>query len=398
MSLIRNVNTTEQDTLNLDAFGRKRVSNTSQRFDVEFIYDKQPLLVTETTAGGGSVSHISATRDLNLLINNATNGTSAKMESGYYIPYTPGNSQLIEITGTLDQAGIGSGTAQLFLRSSISGSVSETVVDQVDWDNPVANADWTTSQIFLMDFQSLKVGRIRYGLVRGGIPTAVHEIHNDNVRSSGYWQTPSLPLYWHIYNDATYTYMEVGYGDASNAIGFRYRVTANANAILKAICGTVKSEGGFDLLDMPGYQFSADNGVTAITASTTLVPILTIRNKATFNSLTNMGIVIPQSFELSTDNAIKYEILLNASLTGASYADVNTTNSMTEYDVTATAVTGGTRVSSGYVSTSRNVLSSDKNILGRTIMASGDTLTIAAIRTTTSNASVLSAINFKEIR
>lgn len=388
---------TEADTLDIDAFGRKRVSNTAQRYDIEFIYDKQPLLTNEIT-NNGTVTHNANTRDLTLSLASAGVNDVAKIQSNYYIPYTPGNSQLIELTGTLDNADIGGGTAQLFLRTKISGTVAETVVDQTNWDNPVANADWSTSQIFFMDFQSLKVGRIRYGLVRGGIPTALHEIHNDNTRLSGYWQSPSLPVYWKLYNDTTYTYAEIGYGDEDNAIGFRYRITANASMTMRAICGTVKSEGGKDLLDMPGYQFSADNNVTPITSSTTLVPILTIRNKTTFNSISHMGLLIPQSFELSVNNPVKYEVLLNASLTGASYADVNATNSATEYDVTASAVSGGTRVLSGYISTARNTLSGDKNLLGRVIMSAGNTLTICAVRTSTSNAAVLSSISFKEIR
>lgn len=398
MSYIENTNTKEQDSLDLDAFGRKRVSNANNRLDIEFIYDKQPLLVNEITSGGASVTHYSNTRDLGLLINNATNGTSARMESNFSVPYTPGNSQLIELTGVLNYTPIAGGLAQVFLRSTVSGSTTETVVDQTNWNiNTVSDVDWSKSQIFAIDFQSLKVGRIRFGLNRSGVAVPVHQIVNDNLRDSGYWQSASHPIYWEIYNDATYTYMDIGYGDSANAIGFRYRVPVNAGAIMRAICGTVKSEDGAMLLDIPGLPFTANNGVTAKTVSTTLIPVLSIRGAATFNSLTNKSIIIPQSFEISTNNAIRYEIILNGTLTGASYVSVGT-NSAAEYDVTASAISGGTSVLSGYVSTARNITSSDKNVLSRVIMSAGDILTIAAVRTGTSDASVLSSINHKEIR
>ena len=156
------------DSASLDAFGRLRVSEPSNRADIEFIYDKQPTLMDEVTAGGGSVAHVANTRDLTLSIGDAVDATEAAMYS-YDIPYTPGNSQLIDITGTMDFAEIGGGTAAVFLRSSVSGSVVETVVNQTAWNkNTVSNVDWTKSQIFALDFQSLKVGRIRYGLVRDG--------------------------------------------------------------------------------------------------------------------------------------------------------------------------------------------------------------------------------------
>ena len=248
---------TPGDSFAVDSFGRQRVSGTGQRLDVEFIYNKQKEFFDEIT-NNGTVTHNGNSRDLTLSVGDANNGSHATMRS-HPVPYTPGNSQLIDITGTLDLTGIGGGNAEIFLRSSVTGSVVETVVEQSDWDNlsEASDVDWTTSQILVMNFQSLKVGGIEWYLIKNRLPIKLTEMNNENRISTGYWQMPSLPAYWRIYNDATNTYMEMGYGDEANAIGLRYKIAANANATMRAICCTVKSEGGLNLQNLQVMAYLA---------------------------------------------------------------------------------------------------------------------------------------------
>jgi len=391
------------DSANVDAFGRQRVSAPVNRFDVEFIYDKQPTFIDEVVAGNATATHSANSRDVTLAIVETDDGTDASLYS-FDIPYTPGSGQLIDITGTLDEAAIGGGTAYVFFRTNVTGSVVTTRTDQTDWNaSTVSDVDWTTSQIFSIDFQSLKVGRIRYAMVRDGLPVFVHEITNDNTRASGYWQLASLPVHWRIYNAAGVTYMEMGYGDDENAVGFGYRFTANAGAKLRAICATVKSEGGAELLDIPGFTRSIDTALTATTISTTLIPILSIRPAATFNSITNKGLYIPQSYSIQSNNPLRYVLLYRPTLTDASWTAVDATNSAMQYDVSATALTGGILIDSDYFSTGRNVASNATGLLGRTLLrrtrtGTSDILTIAAIRNGAQDAAVFAAIKWKEIR
>lgn len=395
-----------------DAFGRLRTSGTGNRLDGEFIYDKQPILFDEVTTNG-TVTHNSNTRDLTLSISDANNSTAACVHS-HPVPYTPGNSQLLDITAVLDAAGLGGGTAQVFLRSKISGTVSEEVYDQADWDNLATGVDWTKSHIFSIDFQSLRVGTIRYTLVQSGEIVKVKQINNDNVRDSGYWQQPSLPVYWKLYNDTTspgYTYMEVGYGNSDNAIGFRYRVARNSSAEMTAICCTVKSEAGDSLFELAGLPFTADMAQTAKTVSTTLIPLISIRPKTTFQSLDNLILAIPKSFSIQASNPIRYEILYNSTLTGASWTDVDTTNSSVEYDVTASAVSGGVKIDSDYIWANTSggggggakTIANQKSLLGKSVLwnrlgSPTGILTIAAIRTDANDASCLSTIKWEEIK
>src|SRR5574343_136326 len=398
MTYLKEIITTEKDSPNLDAFGRKRISETGNRLDIEFTFDTLEEVVDEVINGSSTIAHQTNTRDVLLSVVATGTGDNAALYS-YPVPYTAGSSQLIDITGVLDNADIGGGTAQLFLRTKVTGSIVENVVNQADWDFPNLDIDWAFSHIFMMDFQSLKVGRIRYCMVRGCVPECVHEITNDNIRNSGYWQTPSQPVYWRIYNDATYTYMECGYGDTDNAIGFRYRIAKNASATMKAICATVKSEGGKSLLDMNGYPQAIDMGVTTKTVGTSLIPLLSIRQRSTFNSLANNSIAIPSSVSVQTDNPIRLVIIHDAVLTGASWANVDTTHSTMEYDVTASSYTNGHIIDSEYVATSKNINAAFNTLLDKAVLwsrKSTDTgiLTIAAVRTTGTSAAVLTALKW----
>lgn len=387
----------------LDAFGRLRTSSTANRFDLEFIYDKQPLLVDEVIGASGTATHNSSSRDVTLAVGAATASDSAELFSHFDIPYTPGNSQLIDITGTLNDADLSSTTVRFFLRSTVSGSTTTTYYEQANWDNTLADIDWTKSQILSMDYQSLKVGRIRAALVKGGVATPFLTIENDNLRDSGYWQTPTLPINWRIYNDATYTYAEMGLGDSSNGIGLQLRVAVNASATMRAICSTVKSEGGAALLDLPGFPMSASNVTTAVTVSSTLIPVLSIRVASTINSLTNRGLFLPTGYEIVGSNPMHYQILYRPTLTGPSWTAVDATYSGMEYDITASAVSGGVVVDAGYFASGRNTLGSESALLDRVIMALGrtgtsDILTLAAVRTTASDSSTYSAWKWREIR
>jgi hypothetical protein len=401
------MNVAFQDTFSIDAFGRLRTSRTGQRLDVEFKYNKQIDYFDEST-NNGTVTYNGNPRDLTLSISDANNGTYSKMSS-HPVPYTPGNSQLIEITGVLDLAGIGSGVAQTFIRSSVSGSAVETTNDQSGWSNLTSGIDWTDSHIFLIDFQSLKVGRIRFGLVQNGLAVKIHEITNDNLRNTGYWQLADGSAYYKLYNDATYTYMEIGYGNENNAVGIRYRIAANASATMKAICCTAKSEGGYNLLDMPGLPVSVDLGTSTKTVSTTLVPLISVRPKTTFQSYENLIVSLPKLIGLQTDEAIKYEILLNPTLTGASWNDVDTNESNLEFDIAATVVSGGKKIGSDYIyatstgPASTRITATEKNFLGKTVLwyrqgSQSGILTLAAIRTGAADASVLASMILEEIR
>ncbi len=385
-------------------FGEMRAANPANRSDTEFIYDAQPLLYDDISSTDGLVTHQANSRDLLLTLSTTDPAALAGVRKHYYVPYTPGSGQEIDLTGTLDNGGVGGGTAALFLRSNVTGAVSETVVDQSAWDTPSTDVDWSLSQIYRMSFQSLKVGRVQYSLVRDGTPIKVHEITNDNVRNTGYWQCATLPPYASLYSTTDgNTVSEIGYGDSDNAIGFRYTVASSTDLELRYICETVKTQGGQAIQDMPGKPFSASRGTSAVTVSSTDIAVISIRVADTFNSLLNTALYIPTGFDISTDNSVYYQVIYRgAPSTDAAWLSVDSTYSGMEYDITATKVTGGVIVDEGYVGTARNITKQAAGILERVIMARGnngspDVLSIVMERTGGQDASVLASIKWKEI-
>lgn len=390
------------DSANLDAFSRLRVAATGQRFDSVFTNDKLPLLFDEIVAGDGAATHDANLRAVYLSTGGTSSGSAATLRQKFYNPYTPGNSQFIAITGTLNPddadftncvAEIGYGDAanavgfrytstgaSVFVRSSISGTAADlTEVAQASWDAPVADVDWTKSQIFLIDFQSLAVGRIRFYMDRGGVLVKVHEITNDNERVGPYWQGASLPVYWSVENTDV----------------------ANETCRVLAICSTVKSEGGVDLVDLPGFPFSASRAAL-LTVSTTLLPVLSIQVQTNINSIANRSLVFPESVEVYCDDQpAEFRIVLNGTLTGASFGSVSS-NSGVYVDTTASAISGGRTLSTFYAAAGNRGGVQRTDIAGRIPLSvnatTNDILTVAAVRAGGVNANVKAALDWREVR
>lgn len=137
------------DGAGIDAFGRARVSEPTNRFDVEFTHDLQPLLIDAITAGGGTATFDSTHRDASLKVNGTGATAAATLGGHYHVPYTPGNSQLVDMTGTLDTAELG-GTVAVVLQNG----GNETVTQEADWKNPSAVSDVKICNATPKDFET----------------------------------------------------------------------------------------------------------------------------------------------------------------------------------------------------------------------------------------------------
>lgn len=398
--------------LNLDSFERLRVAGTGNRSDADFVLDKRPLEFDDISGGNGTATFQTDERDVLLATGGGATSDFAGMRQHFPAIYTAGNGQLIFGTGTPDYADLG-GTMYVFLRSSISGSPEYIVQEpQASWNvNTATGRNWGFSHIFGIDFQSLRVGFLRWYMDIEGKATKVHEQYNDNTRKAGYWQTPHLPPYARLYNTATNTIFEIGYGDEDNAIGFQYiydSVEPTAQAVY--ICTTVKSEGGRDLFDLVGLPFVAYNAASplaTVTVSTSFVPVISFRVAALYNALTNRTLYKPTSYTIKTDNPIFYRWVYRPTLTGASWQNIDTIKGNVytglEYDVTASAMTGGYEIDADFLTTTRNSVIGEEGLLGRTIMSLGygaasDIITLEAIRDTTTNAAVSAVLRGEMLR
>ncbi len=342
------------DTTNLDAFGRLRISGPETLFDSKQLVDKQPLFWDDQqTAGSGTTStYLTNQAATQMSVSNVTAGTRVR-QTFERQNYQPGKGMSVIMTGVLGSGATGitrrigyfdqnngcffqlSGTTlSVVVRSFVTGSAVDTLITQADWnldklDGTGASGvtiDISKAQIFVIDFQWLGVGRVRFGVDIGGILIYVHQILNANVLSTVWMSSPNLPCRYEISNS--------GVGPAANLIH---------------ICSSVISEGG---REKTGFVLSIDRGDTVLTTlnNNSVYPLIAIRLKSTYlmASIEELSLSV-----LSLSNsAYRYCLVLNPTVTGTAFSFTGITNSAVEADVTttsATTISGGNQILSGYI-------------------------------------------------
>jgi hypothetical protein len=170
---------------------------------------------------------------------------------------------------------------------------------------------------------------------------------------------------------------------ATASLPIRYEIIATGavSATMNQICSSVICEGGYD----PTARLQAVSmGVNtkSLGTSGTLVPLISIRlNSAYPDAIIRLaqleGII---SSNMSSPKNIYYQILLNPTLTGASW--VQHSSKHTDYDLSATGFSGNTVVYEGYYNASKSIvfptIFNPSYQLGRTIAQVSDIFTVVA--------------------
>lgn len=365
---------TLKDGPQLDAFGRLRVSEPVTLFDSQqeyglctrrcwdgVVYNGTASYTITNPSSNGSVTDASGNavgpRNTNTrmtpITTSSTNGHYAILQSRQYMRYIPGKSHLVYITGVF--AASSGYSAKLVLRTATSGSVSDTNnvsqsswnIDPFDGTGPSGiTIDFTKTQIMVIQAQWLGVGRVVIGFDINGVLYPAHQFLNANVLTVPYTQCFNLPVRLEGQTVTTTTVNRVGYFDNSNGV-FLETITPTAGGTINFICCSVQTEGG---LEMRGFPRTASNGISTV-AVTTRRPVLSIRPATTFNGLTNRAHIESDDIALSaSSNSAYWEVVVGGTLTGASWTAVGTDSSV-EYDTSATAITGGLPIVSGYAIT-----------------------------------------------
>jgi hypothetical protein len=278
------------DGPNVDAFSRLRVSTPYTLFDSKQIIDSQPLFWDDqqTSGAGTSSTYLSSLASTRIDVAGNVAGTRVRQTFRRF-NYQPGKSQIVLMTGILTaEGGLGKtgvtsriglfdtnnglffqrsgGTTSIVVRSFTSGAPVDAEVTQLFWNLDRLDGtgpsgitlDPTKTQIFVIDFQWLGAGRIRFGFDLNGIIVYCHQVLNANVLAVPFMQTPNLPL--------RYELSSAGTGPA-------------ATASLLHICGAVSSGGG---LENTGCAFGADRGTSIITSGNdvNIYALLAIRYQA----------------------------------------------------------------------------------------------------------------------
>lgn len=342
----------------LDAFGRLRVSNPLTLFDSSHRYKDNGLWNTLTATGGAAA--FNADQGLIELSVTTTSGSKVYRETTKVFPYLPGKSLLVMTTFVMSPAkanlrqrlgyygdengmfleldGAGGTVLSFVERSHVSGSTVDTKVSQSSWNYDKMDGtgpskmtlDITKAQILWMDIEWLGLGTVRMGFVIDGKFILCHQFHHANLITSTYITTASLPLRYEIENTGT----------------------TSGSSILKQICSTVISEGGYELR---GLQQAISIPITAArTTSTagTYYPIISIRLKASPNFLDAIVILTALSL-LGNGNGVNYswKVIATGTTTAGTWVSAGA-DSAVEYNLTGTSFANGRTLASGYFSAS----------------------------------------------
>jgi hypothetical protein len=386
-----------------DAFGRLRVSEPFTLFDTNSrYYDHQQF--STAINGTGNVTYVQAQSSFQLSVGSSV-GDSVIRETMKVFPYQPGKSQLTLLTFCMNtpktnlrqRVGLfgandgvffeNDGTYNYMVIRSGSTGVEERV-RQDAWNGDrltglggASNPSGLTlypdrTQIYYADVEWLGVGNVRVGFIINGAYILCHTFQhaNQSGNTKVYMTTATLPIRYEITNAGATT----------------------GNSMMTQICSTVISEGGYNSF---GTTQTAGTGTTQKRLATagTYYPIVSIRLAPTRLD----SIVFPRQIDVLSPsvNYYRWTLLQNPTLTGATWAGTSPTGTV-QYDLAATAVTGGIEIQTGYASSRELTQLSATDFfqfqLGRTLAGVSDVVTLA-LAATSNNADVLAELGWQEL-
>lgn len=384
----------------IDSFGRLRVSEPYSILSYSNIIGKQPLLIYENITGSATSVH-----DTNAsLITMATTGTGSVIRrSRQRGIYQPGKSLTVNLTGVLndnnnvstvttkigyydDNSGYyyqyNNGVISLVERSSVSGSLVETIINQSNWNINKLNGDVDSQYIlnpskaliFWFSFEWLGVGIVNTGVVIGGKIITTHQFRHSNLLTTPYIQTASLP--------PTYEILSTG-----------------GSGGMKQICFDVTSEGGY----LPyGNVFSSNMGTSSKNTGSS-VPLIAIKLNST--SITQINILDIQGISITSTSSVfeiwKFtDIVSSTVLTGESFVSPNA-NSQALVDISSTALdtTNGVLLNSSYASVQTNTssLSNKKNTTLSVSAGISDLIVLNAVQIGGGSDDYVGSITWEEV-
>jgi hypothetical protein len=386
-----------------DAFGRLRVSEPYTLFDTNNRYYDHNQFST-ATSGTANVVYVANQSSFQLNVG-TSNGDSVIRETMKVFPYQPGKSQLTLLTFCMNtpktnlrqRVGLfgandgvffeNDGTFNYMVIRSGSTGVEERVRqdawngDRLTGAGGANNPSGITlypdrAQIYYADVEWLGVGTVRVGFIINGVYITCHSFNHANQpgNTKVYMTTATLPIRYEITNTGG---------------------TTGASQMTQ-ICCTVISEGGYNSF---GTTQTAGTGTTTKRLATagTYYPIVSIRLAPTRLD----SIVFPRQIDVLSPsvNYYRWTLLQNATLTGATFAGTSPTGTV-QYDLAATAISGGIEIQTGYASarelTQLSAVDFFQFQLGRTLAGVSDVVTLA-LAATSPNADVLAELGWQEL-
>lgn len=391
-----------------DAFGRLRVSQPFTLFDSFHRYQDNGKL-SESRSGTATSVHDPNSSSILLTVGTAL-GDKIYRESNKVFAYQPGKALSIlqtfvmnpPKTGLRQRYGYFDVNNGIFLQienneisfciRSTSQTGSSQIVEKVlqaNWNIDPLNGEGISrktinlalAQIMFIDIEWLGVGSVRVGFVIDGEFVPVHTFHHANVtgNTTTYMGTACLPVRCEIENIAS----------------------TNSSSSLRVICASILSEGGYELRGRPNSIGHPLATPYTMASSNTLYPLMSIRLKNTRFG----AIVVPKNFSIgvSSQSTFRYQLLAGAVTSGGTWVSAGTDSSV-EYNLTATSITNGRILETGFIISS-NQSSSSPSLeqypfafqLERNTFTNTAYEFVLAMEHTGNNLSAYASINWEEI-
>jgi hypothetical protein len=339
----------------LTAFGELLVAQLHPVFQYSFEYTVDNTDLTENaTVNSGTVTQVTG---MAVVAANTVTGSSARLESFAQAKYRAGTGGLARFTAKFALGGIagteqyiglldGPGSSAAFKNGYCIGFDGATfgvhrfqndvkfTINLSDCDDPLDGSgpsgmiyDPTKLNVFAIRFQYLGAGAIEFEIEDDSTGQFVtfHKILYSNLNTVPSCYNPNFHIMMHVANLAT-----------------------TSNVILSCASMAYFVEGVTEEVQIHHPQNSTD--MQQQTGVTTERAILTIRNKAIYAGKDNFVDVrlenLVSSIEAGAANNLgRVRLVKNATLGGTpSYADINTTDSVIDFDVAGTTVTGGKHI------------------------------------------------------
>lgn len=251
------------------------------------------------------------------------NGASVKRTTNRYHYYLPGSSNLIIQTIACGDTGKANNvrrwgafddddgvfwelgtTLNVVVRSSVTGSVTETKVAKASWNGDKLDGtglsgmtiDLTKVNLYWIDYQWLGAGRIRFGVFApDGSRVVCHTVQNAGANALPYMRSGTLPLRTENTNTGV----------------------AGAGSELREVCQAVYTEGTHE--DYTFWRTSDVNATaTAGTTDTTLVALRSVTVPPGLNHH-NSIVAYPETLNVYTDQPVRIDLIQDVTATGGTW-------------------------------------------------------------------------------
>ena len=334
---------------NFSSSNRLKVSPYQTVFFNTFQYGLESDVWDQRITGIASATHNPESSNITMSVG-VTTGSKVIRQTRNVMRYIPGRAATLSFAIKLDTPQVGirrrfglfndtdgfffeddGGTYSCVVRNTTSGITSDTKIVRDDWNGDKLDgngwsqytADATKIQMVSFDYEWYGAGQVGFNWIIGGEKINIHKHNTANVAERPWSSTPFLPVRCELEN-------------VTGVAGTHY-MYQGSNSLIQ--------EGEPEKLGILISQSTAVAGKTMAVANT-YYPIVSLRLKSSALG----AILLLRSLQAATnDNTnVFWRLVENPTLTGASWVDHGDPNSFAQYDLSATAMTGGTTLISGF--------------------------------------------------